>query len=251
MSCSEPNAQNLPRDPPYRRCFIAPPGRTLVKGDYSQIELRIAALIADDTRMIAAFRAGDDLHALTASLVLGKPLAEVTKADRQLAKAVNFGLLCGQRANGFRRYAQSNYGLNLSEQQADAYRTAFFRAYPGLAKWHQRVHRRHATETRTLSGRRRVLKPDIWDTDRLNSPVQGAGADGLKLALAMLWERRHQCPGAFPVLVAHDEIVVETDAAQADAAADWLKSAMVDAMQPMLDPVAVEVEIKIAPTWGG
>jgi DNA polymerase-1 len=81
--------------------------------------------------------------------------------------------------------------------------------------------------------------------------VQGTGADGLKLALALLWERRDQAPGAFPVLAVHDEIVVEADAGQADAVAAWLKAAMVDAMVPIVEPVPVEVEVKVARTWGG
>src|SRR5262249_48952803 len=79
MACSEANLKNLPRDPAYRRCFIAPPGRVLIKADYSQIELRIAAKLAGEDRMIAAYQQGQDLHALTASLVLGKPAADITK----------------------------------------------------------------------------------------------------------------------------------------------------------------------------
>lgn len=85
----------------------------------------------------------------------------------------------------------------------------------------------------------------------MNTPVQGSGADGLKLALALLWERRGQCPGAFPVLAVHDEVVLEADAGQAEAAASWLKQAMLDAMAPLIEPVPVEVDVKVAPTWGG
>ena len=70
-------------------------------------------------------------------------------------------------------------------------------------------------------------------------------------ALALLWERRHQAPGAFPVLAVHDEIVVEADAGRADAVAAWLKAAMVDAMAPLVEPVPVAVEVKVARTWGG
>jgi DNA polymerase-1 len=81
--------------------------------------------------------------------------------------------------------------------------------------------------------------------------VQGTEADGAKLAVALLWERRNQCPTAFPVLFCHDEIVVEADAGRADAAADWLKQAMLDGMAPLLDPVPVEVEVQTARTWGG
>lgn len=248
MSCSSPNMQQFPRGP-YRRCVMAPPGRVLVKADYSQIELRIAAKVSGDKAMLEAYRAGLDLHTLTARRVLGKE--EVTREDRQLAKSLNFGLLYGMAARGFQTYAQANYGLALTEPQAIKYRRAFFKAYPGLAAWHRRVKAAHAPETRTLSGRRRLLRHEDADTIRLNTPVQGTGADGLKLALALLWERRAQSPGAFPVLVVHDEIVVECDADRVEAVADWLRKAMVDAMAPMLGPVPVEVEVKSAPTWGG
>src|SRR5262249_9721606 len=226
MACTKPNLQNLPRDQRYRRCFVARPGHVLVKADYSQIELRIAAKLAGEERMIAAYRAGQDLHTLTASQILGK--AEVTRADRQLAKAVNFGLLYGMGARGFRVYARSHYGVELSEAQARQYRQAFFDAYPGLARWHRRVGRSggHPVEPRTLAGRRRLGV--VRFNDKLNCPVQGTGADGLKRALALLWERRRECPGAVPVLVVHDEIVVECDAAQAPAAAGWLKRALLD-----------------------
>jgi DNA polymerase-1 len=247
MSCAEPNAQNLPRDPRYRRCFKAPEGRLLIKADYSQIELRIAAKVSGDAAMLDAYRRGEDLHTQTARRVLGA--AEVTKQHRQHAKAVNFGFVYGMGAKGFRVYALSQYGLDLSLEQATQYRQGFFEAYLGLVAWHRRVKRQHAPQTRTLAGRRRLLDVKTSDTLRLNSPVQGTGADGLKLALALLWERRDQCPGAFPVLAVHDEIVVECGADQAEAAAAWLKAAMIDGMAPLIDPVPVEVEIGAATNW--
>jgi DNA polymerase-1 len=88
-------------------------------------------------------------------------------------------------------------------------------------------------------------------TEKLNSPVQGTGADGLKLALALLWERRNEVPGAVPVLAVHDEIVVECDADQAETVAAWLRRTMIDAMAPLIEPVPVEVEVRMARTWGG
>jgi DNA polymerase-1 len=249
MACSKPNLQNLPRDARYRRCFAAPPGRVLVKADYSQIELRIAAKVAGEGRMIEAYRRGEDLHALTARQILGKQ--DVTGADRQLAKAVNFGLLYGMGARGFRVYARSHYGVELTERQAQEYRGAFFAAYPGLARWHAKVGRTGDSpiETRTLAGRRR--RGVVRFNDKLNCPVQGTGADGLKKALALLWQRRAECPGAVPVLVVHDEIVVECDAGRAEAVAAWLKHAMLDGMAPLVRPVPVEVEVRAAPTWAG
>jgi DNA polymerase-1 len=248
-ACKKPNLQQVPRDPRYRRCFAAPPGRVLVKADYSQLQLRIAAKVAGDRAMLDAYARGEDLHTLTARQITGK--AEVSKAERQLAKAVNFGLLFGLGAKGLRGYARSNYGLDLTEAEARRYRKEFFAAYPGLARWHRRAGASSATECRTLAGRRRLLDDKTPYTHRLNSPVQGAEADGAKLALALLWERRDQCPGAAPVLFVHDENVVECDEGQADAAAGWLKQAMLDGMAGVLDPVPVEVEVQIARTWGG
>jgi DNA polymerase-1 len=248
MSCGDPNLQQLPRGE-YRRCVAAPLGRVLVKADYSQIELRIAAKVSGDQALLEAYKRGDDLHTLTARSVLG--IEEVTREHRQLAKAVNFGLLYGMGARGFRQYAQSQYGVILSEDEAQRYRAAFFKTYPGLVGWHQQVRRQHARETRTLSGRRRILDDQTFDTQRLNTPVQGTGADGLKLALGLLWERRQQVPGAFPVMAVHDEIVVECDKGQADVVAAWLKAAMTEAMAWLINPVPVKVDIKIGRTWGG
>jgi DNA polymerase-1 len=247
MSCSGPNMQQLPRGD-YRRCVVAPPGRILVKADYSQIELRIAAKISGDQALLDAYQRGDDLHTRTARSVLG--IEEVTKEHRQLAKALNFGLVFGMGVRGFRQYADSQYGLDLSENEARSYRDAFFKSYPGLAAWHRRVRSRRTAETRTLAGRRRLLDVKTPDTQRLNSPVQGTGADGLKLALALLWERLADCPGAFPVLAVHDEIVIEVDEDRADAATKWLKKAMLDAMAPLVEPVPVEVDTRIGKTWG-
>lgn len=247
MSCSNPNMQQLPRGD-YRRCVAAPAGRVLVKADYSQIELRIAAKMSGDAAMLAAYRGGEDLHAKTAQAVVGKQ--EITKADRQLAKALNFGLLYGMGAKGFACYAKTMYRIELSETMAKRYRDAFFRTYRGLAAWHARVRSQAVAETRTLSGRRRLLKPDTPDTQRLNTPVQGTGADGLKIALALLWERREQAVDSFPILAVHDEIVVEAPEDRADQAAAWLKAAMLDAMTPLINPVPVEVEISISNTWG-
>jgi DNA polymerase I-like protein with 3'-5' exonuclease and polymerase domains len=248
MSCSSPNMQQLPRGE-YRGCVVAPSRRVLVKADYSQIELRIAAKVSGDRALLEAYQRGEDLHTRTARSVLG--IEDVTKQDRQLAKALNFGLLYGMGARGFRAYAKGNYGLDLTEEEAGRYRQAFFNAYPGLAAWHRRVRSRRTTETRTLAGRRRLLNDKTPDTHRLNTPVQGTGADGLKQALALLWERHDQCPGAFPVLAVHDEIVVECDAGRAEVVSAWLRQAMLDGMAPLVEPVPVEVEVKVSANWGG
>jgi DNA polymerase-1 len=250
-SCSGPNLQQIPRDGRYRRSFVAPPGRVLVKADFAAAHLRIAAKIADERKMLEAFRAGEDLHRLTARALLGKE--EIGKQDRQLAKAVAFGLLYGMGAKGLRVYAQQSYGVDLTPEEAERHRKTFFATYPGLATWHRRTQAGKAkqTETRTLTGRRRLLDPKTPLMHRLNSPVLGTEADAAKLALALLWERRHECPTARPVAFVHDEIVVEADAGQAEAVSAWLRQAMLDAMTPLLDPVPVEVEASDGRTWGG
>src|SRR5262249_34035624 len=99
--------------------------------------LRIAAKVAGERNMIAAYRNGKDLHTVTAQLVLGK--ADVTKADRQVAKSLNFGLLYGMGAAAFKAYSKTTYNVDLTDEQAKAYRDKFFESYPGLKRWHVKV----------------------------------------------------------------------------------------------------------------
>jgi DNA polymerase-1 len=250
-SCKQPNLQGIPRLEGYRRAFVAPAGRVLIKADFAAAHLRIACRIAGEATMLDAFRSGRDLHRLTAQALLGK--ADVTRQDRQLAKAVAFGLLYGMGAPGLRDYALQSYGVAITLDEAARHKRTFFRTYPGLAKWHRdtKAARATQTETRTLGGRRRLLDPKTPLMHRLNSPVLGTEGDAAKTALALLWERRDQCPGARPVAFVHDEIVLEADAGQADQAAAWVKQAMTDALAPLIDPVPVEVEVKHGRTWAG
>jgi DNA polymerase-1 len=249
MSCQGAPLQTIPRDPRYRACFRPDEGRVLVKADYSQIELRIAAEIADDKRMLEAYAAGEDVHTITAAAVLGRANGQVMPEDRQAAKALNFGLLYGMGAERLREHARDNYGVNLTDDEAYRFRERFFSTYPGLRRWHQRHQSDGLLDTRTLAGRRR-LKVSRFP-EQLNSPVQGTGADGLKAALALLWETRDRCPDAAPVLVVHDEIVVECDAGRAEQARDWLKDCMTRGMGEFLTKVPVVVEAKVCRDWSG
>jgi DNA polymerase I-like protein with 3'-5' exonuclease and polymerase domains len=256
MACEQPNMQNLPKDPAYRKCFIAPPGRVLIKADYSQIELRIAAKVAKDKAMIDAFICGQDLHRLTAQQLTGREA--ITSKERSLAKPVNFGLIYGLSAPALARKAKLEYQTDLNKEQAEQYRAAWFKAWPGIAYWHKELERqrwlqmlgRESAETRTLTGRRTLIEKGLWYGARANYVVQGTGGDGIKAALALLWERRERCPGAFPVLAVHDEIVVEADRDTAEQAEKWLTDAMVDGMAPLIHPVPCVVEPKIGRTWG-
>lgn len=246
MSAASPNVQQVPRAAAYRACVRPGPGRVLIKCDYAQIELRLAAEIAPDERLIAAFERGDDLHSVTAQTVLGK--TEVTKADRQAAKAVNFGLLYGMGAPGLRQYAAAEYGVSWSGDEAEAVRSAFFAQYRGLRAWHSRQPP-GLVDTRTVTGRRR-LGVDRF-TEKLNTPVQGSAADGMKAALGLLWETRQQAPSAAPVLVVHDEIVVECDQGEAEQTREWVRSAMRAGMETVLHRVPAEVEAIVCSDWSG
>src|SRR3712207_1329932 len=173
-----------------------------------------------------------------------------------MVKAVNFGLLYGLGEGGLQSYALKSYGIDMSSQEASLYRMRFFQTYPSLKRWHDNERRAlqcGATETRTLSGRRRTDVQRL--TDRFNAPVQGTAADGLKLALALLWEHRDECQGAVPVLVCHDEVVVECSAEQAADAKAWLEKAMIEGIDTVLNGadeghVPVEVEARVAISWG-
>jgi DNA polymerase I-like protein with 3'-5' exonuclease and polymerase domains len=204
--------------------------------------------------MLFAYAEGRDLHTLTAQSLTGKE--EVSKDDRKLAKAVNFGLLYGMGAKGLRSYALKSYGVPMSLEEATLYRRRFFQTYPGLKEWHgneRRTWQRGETETRTLTGRRRMDVQKL--IDRLNAPVQGTGADGLKLALALLWEYRGECPVAVPIIVCHDEVAVECEAKRAAEAKAWLEGAMTEGMDDILNgtgevQVPVAVESRITNSWG-
>jgi DNA polymerase-1 len=172
MSCKQPNVQGIPRNRAYRRAIAAPDGSCLVKADYSQIELRIAAAHTSDRTMLAAYQAGQDLHVLTAATLLGIDPAQVTKDQRQMAKAVNFGLVYGMGHSGLKDYAWNTYGVPMTLDEAAQAREHFFRLYPGLRRWHARTKAAAPTETRTLVGRRRLGLEKL--TDRLNSPTKVA-----------------------------------------------------------------------------
>ena len=250
MSCDKPNVQQIPHGPAYRRTIAAPPGRALVKADYGQIELRLAADLAKDAALIEAFNTGQDPHALTASLVLGVPLDQVTKDDRQKAKALNFGLQYGMGAPRLRAHALSDYRVSFTLEQATTFREKFFDTYRGLRQWHRGVGRTEGPiETRTPAGRRRLQVSRY--TEKLSSPIQGAGGGGIKGALALCWERRHQVPDTLLVLSVHDELVAECAIEDTEQVAEWLRQCMTDAMQPWLKQVPVVVETTIGKDWAG
>ena len=216
--------------------------------------MRAAAAIAGETKMIDAYKAGADLHKLTASIVLGKPENEIGKNERQTAKSCNFGLICGQSAPGLVRYAATSYGVTLDEDQAQSIRQAFFRTYSRLRQWHGTSHNQAetgVTEVRTRTGRRRLIpeKASEWErfTALVNTPVQGGTADGMKHALVLIHERLPK--SARIVSIGHDEVVVECREESADECREIITTAMVEAMAALFPEMPVEVEANVCTTW--
>jgi DNA polymerase-1 len=234
LACRNPNIQNPPKESDFRALFAASDGRVMVVADYSQVELRVVALVAQEKTMLAAYRQGIDLHRKTAAALTGVPLDAVTKAQRQLAKAVNFGLLFGQGAAGLAKYAKTQYGVDMSVKQAERYRQAFFDTYPGLRRWQRRTAElaEASHSVKTPSGRVRTFKRKrgkSYFTAFLNTPIQGGAAEVMLAALAAL-DRRLKGLDAKLVNVVHDEIVLEVAADQAQAAKTAVEAAMVEGM---------------------
>jgi DNA polymerase I len=250
MSCRDPNVQQVPHEGAYRACFRAGAGRVLVRCDYQQIELAVVAELAGDRRMLSALAAGDDLHRLTAASLYGVPPEAVAPEQRAFAKSVNFGSLFGQGAGGLVRQAGAQ-GIALSAGQARAFLARFDRAWPALAAWRRARLGSREPVLRTVGGRQRVLAPDARATFRLNTPVQGTAADGFKAALGALWATRGRCPSGAPVLLVHDELVVECDEAEAQEAVAWVQEAMEAGMTRYVQRAPVRVEATVSRSWGG
>lgn len=189
--------QQVPRDPFIRSVIGSPPGWVFVQADYSQIELRIAAHVAHEKRMQRAFLMGEDIHAKTASNLLGKAPNELTKEERKKAKAVNFGFLYGMYPKKFQGYAFEKFDMEISIAEATAYRKRYFEMYPQLLAWHDHQKRVASDRHRVSSpiGRVRHL-PDILSSDNgvrmeaerqaINSPVQSMASDLMLFSMVQL-----------------------------------------------------------------
>jgi DNA polymerase-1 len=249
FSCSDPNLQQMPRTAAFRRCFIAPPSSQLAIADYSQIELRVMAELSGDPRMLAAYQAGEDLHTLTAALLLDKAMDQVTRSERQAAKAVNFGLIYAMGAESLRAYAQHSYEVTLTLEEARSFRERFFAAYTGVAEWQQQIRETMPVmESRTLSGRRRQWSEPPGIAALYNTPVQGGAADIIKRALGLL-PQALQGTGAAIIGTIHDEILVEAPEDRTAEVASILKTTMEQAGQTYLSRVPVVADVRIASSW--
>ena len=249
LSCSNPPLQQIPRSVEVRQCFIPEPNCKFVIADYSQIELRVAARISGDERMIQAYREGKDLHKLTASLMTETPLEEVTAEERQKAKAINFGLLFAMGAKGLKTYAKNTFGVDMSSKEASGFKEKFFRSYSGFAKWYRGNQDNKTRELRTLSGRRRTYNGSKAPlTEALNTPIQGTAADVAKTAFARLPDAL-QGKQARIVGFIHDEFIVESPEENAEAVQAIVVRTMEEAGQRYLTDVPAVVEAVIADSW--
>ena len=254
FSCREPNLQNVGRDAEMRSCFVAAPKHVLVIADYSQVELRVAAFVAKEDAMLAAFQAGEDIHTLTAAKLSGKNPDQVGEEERKLAKAVNFGLLYGMSARGLAEYGRISFGLSLEEKEAREFRRKFFEAYPGLQRWHEEARQAaedpKVTEVRTLYGRRRWLPPPggrmewVRFTALVNTPVQGTCGDAIKRAMVTLAD-------APLVSTVHDELILEAPEKESATLAERVAREMKAGFAGMVPAALIGVTVRRAASWGG
>ena len=251
FSCSSPNFQQVPRDAGVRACFVAEEGNKLVIADYSQIELRIAAEISEDQRMTEAYQNGADLHRLTASLVQDVSLDEITTAQRQAAKAINFGLIFGMGPRGLRYSAKHSYDVEMSLDEAKTFRNRFFEVYSGIRAWHRKSEQelKYTNKQKTLCGRRFIWKdiPPSF-TVFINRQVQGTAADIAKIALGKLSSVLKKSEAKIIAMI-HDEIIIEVPEANALEAAQMLQQTMEAAGREALKQVPVVAEARIADSW--
>lgn len=252
LSSSSPNLQNLPRDNDIRKNFIPTSKNVFLCADYSQVELRVAAELSRDTSMLKAYEQGIDLHALTASKVSHKPISEVTKSDRQFAKAINFGFLFGLGARKFSHYAKKSYKVDVTEDEATEAVEVFRETYAGYREWQlEQATRAHSTLTcRTPCGKLRKLPADNTYGNSMNHPVQGGAAEIMLYALVRL-DRELGNKGKL-VNCVHDELLIECEPAHKKECSSKLEDCMVQAFLDVFPNGITRglVETKSGLSWG-
>jgi DNA polymerase-1 len=235
-----------------RACFVAEEGRRLVVADYSQIELRLMAFLAQEPALLEAYRAGEDVHRVTAAAVSGIPPEQVSKRQRERAKATNFGIMYGLSAYGLSEQ------VDMEVEEARAFIDAYFAKYPKVKEFRERVIAQAAQDgyVTTLFGRRRAL-PELRSSNQrerslgerlaVNTVLQGGAADIIKVA--MVGATRRLESGALAsrlVLQVHDELVFECPVAEVDEVVPLVRQAMCDAY--VVDP-PLEVSIGAGDNW--
>ncbi len=258
LSSTDPNLQNIPirteAGRRVRKAFIAPPKRSLLAADYSQIELRIMAHLSGDEGLTTAFQQGLDIHRATAAEVFGVGLDAVTQDQRRSAKAINFGLIYGMSAFGLSKQ------LGIPRVDAQTYMDLYFQRYPGVQRYMQDIRAQAADQgyVETWFGRRLYL-PEIKSSNfqmrqaaertAINAPMQGTAADIIKRAMidVQAWLNASNA-SAVIIMQVHDELVLEVD----DVALDETQAAVIRLMCGAAElSIPLEVEVGVAKDWEG
>lgn len=258
LSSNNPNLQNIPVKSELgrkvRNGFIADEGKVLLSVDYSQVELRLVAVMAQDQAMLAAFRAGQDIHSATAAAIEKKPLSEVTKDMRRNAKAVNFGLIYGMSAFGLTRTT------DLTLAQSEDFVKKYFEQFPGVKGYLETTKKLAAEQgyVSTLLGRRRYF-PALTgmmnyqmrgreEREAINAPIQGTAADIMKLAMIQLPPALEAAGLKTQMLLqVHDELLLECPVGELPEAVRVVQSVMENAY-PLEIPL--ETEARSGLSWG-
>jgi DNA polymerase-1 len=257
IASSDPNLQNIPvrteLGRQIRRAFVAEPGYELLSVDYSQVELRIVAHMAQDQAMLDAFRAGLDIHTATAAALYGIPPEQVSGPQRSRAKSINFGLIYGISPYGLTRYA----GITLAE--AEDFVKAYFQQFPGVKRYLDSMRRKAADVgyVETLLGRRRyfpTLKTQSnqmirnrEEREAINAPIQGTAADILKIAMLEVPPALVRAGLSSRMLLqVHDELVLECPRDETRATAALVSEVMQNAYSLV---VPLQTEARSGPNW--
>jgi len=256
LSSTDPNLQNIPirteAGKKIRRAFIAKSGYQLISADYSQIELRLAAAMSTDKKMIQAFKNNEDIHAATAAAINGVKLSAVTDQMRRQAKAINFGILYGQGPFGLSQTA------DITQWEAKEFIDKYFKNYAGVKTWidDNIKQARQTEESQTMFGRIRKI-PEINSTNlqirkgaeriAINTPLQGTAADLIKIAMIKVRAKLEKFAGNAKILLqVHDELVVEVKKDIVEKTVRLIKTEMENVIAL---PVPIVADIEIGDNW--
>ena len=267
-TCKNPNIQNVPQESSLRNVITCPKGRKFIEVDMSQAELRVASIFSEDENMIHAYQSGSDLHQKTMELIKGgkKPKdAQEAKRWRTESKSCNFGLLYGMSAKTYQEYAKG-YGMNITLEEAEDIREAFFESYPKLLDMHKKfvAYAKKYGYTYSPIGRKRFLPnlqsknwKDVSEAERqaINTPVQGFASDLVISALADILEDESLDKSKYKIIGSvHDAILVEADEDIAEEYAKKVKEHMENPSILELCGIDITVplvaDIEIGSAWG-
>ena len=256
ISSTEPNLQNIPMRMELgrriRKVFVPADGYLFMDADYSQIELRVLAHMSEDKQLIEAYQMDEDIHRITASKVFHTPFEEVTDLQRRNAKAVNFGIVYGISSFGL------SQDLSISRKEAAQYIEQYFATYPGIKTFLDKLvaDAKEQGYVTTMFGRRRPI-PELSSSNfmqrsfgervAMNSPIQGTAADIIKIAMIHVWERlKKEGLRSRLILQVHDELLIETYAAEEAIVRQILSEEMQEAAKLS---VALEIDLHTGMTW--